>query len=63
MDDFIKDCFANIDETPLSNLVDHETIIKFKLVGLKTIITRYCSPSVCLRRSHLCLSYNLWVSK
>ena len=28
----------------LRNLVDAETMIKFKLVGLKTIITRYCSP-------------------
>ena len=44
MNEFIKDFFADIDETPLSNLVDAETMIKFKLVGLKTIITRYCSP-------------------
>ena len=46
MDEFIKDCFADIDadETPQSVLVSDETMVKFKLVGLKTIITRYCSP-------------------
>ena len=37
MDNFIQDCFADIDETPLSNIVDGETMIKFKLVGLSKI--------------------------
>ena len=44
MDEFVRYCFADIDETPLSSLVPDETMIKFKLVGLKTIVTRYCSP-------------------
>ena len=44
MENFIQDCFADINETPLSDIVDRDTMIKFQLLGLKTIITRYCSP-------------------
>ena len=44
MNNLTADCFVDIDETSLSDIVGIDTTIKFKLVGLKTIITRYCSP-------------------
>ena len=34
-------CFADIDDTPLNDLIPQETRTLQKLVGLKTIVSRY----------------------
>ena len=45
MDNFITDCFADMDEDiPIDSLLSQEFRTHLKFVGLKTIISRYCSP-------------------
>ena len=43
LDNFLQDCFADIDDTPLGELIPEETRTLLKMVGLKTIVSRYCS--------------------
>ena len=44
LDNFLEDCFADIDDTPLSELIPPEVRNHLKMVGLKTIMSRSCSP-------------------